>query len=506
MNGRRAAALAAILLAAIAVARVVSTWRIFTHTFDEPVHLSAGVEWLDRRHYSVEENPPLARIAIGLLPFLSGRQFKPVDPHVQNAEWLQGDIILYEEGDYWQTLSLARAGALPFLVLAIAVTFFWARSLYGDAAAVVAVILLTSAPPVLAHSGLATADAAAMATLAAALRTLELWIGQPSMRRATLFGLAAASAFLTKFSSIAFLGAALILLLLYVRPRLTRQHALTATAALAIVVAASAALYFFSWPALAAGVRELYLHNRKGHEAYLLGRISRTGIWYFFPVILAVKAPLGFLVAGVAGAVRAIASRIGREAFPALAAVAILAVSMTSRITIGVRHILPLFPLLAICGGGFVVALWRSRRAAARTLAAACVAWEVVVCAAAHPDYLPYFNEVAGAHPETIAVDSDLDWGQDIGRLGDFVRRHGIRQLSVALFDTEILPRHIPASLRRLPPWQPASGWIAISETMRIGVYHGGPGAYAWLDRYQPVAHAGKSIRIYFIRPSGARP
>jgi hypothetical protein len=150
--------------------------------------------------------------------------------------------------------------------------------------------------------------------------------------------------------------------------------------------------------------------------------------------------------------------------------------------------------------------MWRSRNVIARTIAAGCVVWEIAACAAAHPDYLPCFNEIAGGHPEEIAVDSDLDWGQDIGRLGALVRDRGIRQLWIACFDSEELPRHIPAELRRLPPRQPVSGWIAISETMRKGVYSGGPSAYEWLDAFQPVARAGESIRIYFIPPSGARP
>ena len=41
---------------------------------------------------------------------------------------------------------------------------------------------------------------------------------------------------------------------------------------------------------------------------------------------------------------------------------------------------------------------------------------------AAHPDYLAYFNALAGDDPERIVVDSDLDWGQDIKRLGQRLR------------------------------------------------------------------------------------
>src|ERR1700737_2936168 len=100
--------------------------------------------------------------------------------------------------------------------------------------------------------------------------------------------------------------------------------------------------------------------------------------------------------------------------------VAVLAVALPSRINIGIRHILPAFPFFALIAGSgalWLIQLGRNRSWAGWT-AAAAILWLCAGSVAAHPDYLAYFNAFAGSEPERIVVDSDLDWGKDIKRLG----------------------------------------------------------------------------------------
>ena len=64
-------ALALLILAACLLA--ASTWRVYGHTWDEPEHLAAGMELLDKGHYEYDtEHPPIARVLIALGPFLAG--------------------------------------------------------------------------------------------------------------------------------------------------------------------------------------------------------------------------------------------------------------------------------------------------------------------------------------------------------------------------------------------------------------------------------------------------
>ena len=74
--GIRTSALAAtiaVIAMAIGVSRIVSTYDDFYQTWDEPAHLAAGLEWLDRGTYLFEPlHPPLARIAAAVVPYAAG--------------------------------------------------------------------------------------------------------------------------------------------------------------------------------------------------------------------------------------------------------------------------------------------------------------------------------------------------------------------------------------------------------------------------------------------------
>ena len=189
-------------------------------------------------------------------------------------------------------------------------------------------------------------------------------------------------------------------------------------------------------------------------------------------------------------------------------AAAIVLASMPTTINIGVRHVLAIYPLLAMTAAYGCVELWRQTRwrAVAPSVAAGLVAWQAVEAARAHPDYLPYFNEFAGRHPERLLLDSDLDWGQDLLRLADTVRVSRIRDITVAYYGSTDMRRMIPADAHFLRPYDPVTGWLAVSET-----YLANPNpefaGYRWVRTLTPVAHVGKSIKLFYVPPrSNASP
>jgi hypothetical protein len=192
------------ILTLVALGRVAATWGVYGPTFDEPAHLAAGMEWLDRGVYRYEEmHTPLSRVAMAVGPYADGLRSEG------NAGiWVEGNAILNQRGRPVRALTLARAGILPFLLAAIALVFFWARSLANDTAGLLAVLAFTSVPPVLAHSGLATTDAAAMATVAGTIFLLVRWLEQPGPANTCWLGLVAGLALLAKMSALVFLPVA----------------------------------------------------------------------------------------------------------------------------------------------------------------------------------------------------------------------------------------------------------------------------------------------------------
>ena len=571
----RAAALARLALGLIILAACLlaaGSWRVYSNTWDEPEHLAAGVELLDRGRYEYDtEHPPLARVLLALGPYLAGAHSFGTPPPNGTPE---GVDILYQDGHYWRYLTLARLGMLPFLALLCLATWLWARRLLeSQRAALLAVLLLVSVPAVLGHAALASLDVAAAATCLLALYALEWWLLSARLADAARFGLAAGIAVGTKFSAVPFIALALPALALVravatpapVRPSGEARAATPGVWLAGLILAGLMALVplflaygprsanpagvalRFNWAVsyllqergpdhalgmllshlslpreledLINGIVAVKAHNDSGHLSYLLGRVSTTGWWYFYLVALAVKTPIPLLVAGPAG-VAWLARDGWRRHDPWALAPAVLVVTMLtfaslfSRINIGVRHILVLYPFLAIGAAYLTVRAWRSlaagrssssasvpdalrsRRAATAGTAAllALVFWQLSTLWSAYPDYLPYFNE-AVPHPERVLVDSDLDWGQDLYRLELRTAQLGVAKLNIAYRGTADLKREPLPPFEVLASRRPVSGWVAISELARTR----NPADYAWLGAYRPLERIGKSIDLYYI-------
>jgi 4-amino-4-deoxy-L-arabinose transferase-like glycosyltransferase len=248
------------------------------------------------------------------------------------------------------------------------------------------------------------------------------------------------------------------------------------------------------------GLGQLLSHNQQGHVAYLLGEKSQDGFWYFFPVAFAVKTPLPFLVFIIVGAFATI--RMVRKdsqwllLVPLVSSLAILISVLPTSINIGLRHILPIYAMLSIVAAVGVAALTsRISRTSSTMMAAALLLWYIHASVAAHPSYLSYFNELAGPNPEHIIVDSDLDWGQDIGNLAKELKNRDIKTVHLALFTAADLSNfEWPEHTFALEDHFRAEGWIAAS-LFRIKVDE----RLEWLENYEPVAKIGSSIHLYYI-------
>jgi 4-amino-4-deoxy-L-arabinose transferase-like glycosyltransferase len=452
--------------------------------------------------------------------------------------------------------------------------WFWGAHIAGERAALLALLMFSVVPPVLGHAGLATTDMGAAATLAATLYCLMLWMERPSWLAALRLGVAAGLAVVCKLSAVLFLpGAIVVLLLIYfasgtrdntLRKRPVRMIGADIAIALAAMYLAMWAGYLFTlypiqapnshvpfdrflakvpaihdavhWlvetpiPAgqVPGGLRDLAADNRGGHSQYFMGEWRHSGWWYFFPVLFLVKTPLPFLFFCGAGAVfLTLAFRRDRDwRKPALVVLplVILGLAMMSNINIGLRHILAIYPLLSIMGGYGAARLWASARRPmlSRSIVAvgfACLLGTVILI---HPDYIAYFNWLAGKHPERIEVDSDLDWGQDLAQLSEWLRAAGVRDVAISYFGRADLRRSGLPEFHELLPNQRVSGWVAISaynqalpsafhvrQMTGMAPYYGlaehfdklphGPGPFAWLEAYQPVARIGESIFVYEI-------
>jgi Dolichyl-phosphate-mannose-protein mannosyltransferase len=535
------AALAAIALFLAAAVTLTAATKHYGPTIDEGAQIAAGMQWLDQHRYAYEpSDPPLGRVVDALGPYLAGAH-STLNPNM----WREGEAILWSQNDPDRMLLYARLGVLLFLAVASAVVWRWGKMLGGTTAALGSVFLFLTLPPVLAHAGLATTDMAVCSMTALAYLAAIKWLERPDAIASLAAGVAGALALLSKFTAVLFFPAGMLPVLAW-RLWLTRGPAVNkypfgawARGALIACVAAALMIWggyrfstgsllyqpplaseaasippkpdqpgpiyaiakqdFYPAPAFFRGILDTALRvDRQSDPVYLLGRKGKGGLWYFFPVVFAVKTPIPFLILALLGCalllLRSAKTHDWRHASPALIAGGILMGSLSSPVDFGLRYLLPIYPVLAVAAG-FGLARRMRGGVPARIAALALGLWAAAIVVRAYPDYLPWFNEFAGNAPEQISVNSDLDWGQDVKRLDTVVRARGITEIHAALLEQSEydLSRYV-AGYVRLRPGEHPKGWIAASQFM----LRERPG-YAWLKAYKPVATVGHSILLYDI-------
>lgn len=278
----------------------------------------------------------------------------------------------------------------------------------------------------------------------------------------------------------------------------------------------------------------LLVRNRSlyGSLTFFLGKVDNVGRVNYFPVVYLLKEPLAFhllTLTSIALAVGWIVLKLRARfdwhgwwagALPLLTFLLIVAsywiFSMRSALNIGVRHVLPTFPFIAVLvSRQLVLAGERLRKDAPRGfLAAAAVlglllVWQFFSVVKTYPSFLAYFNELAGGPSggHRYVVDSNLDWGQDLNRLATFVKQRGIQTIYLDYFGRGDIAGQLGGIAREYHVEDgPVKGWLAISETY-LENERGQPGKnivkepnrYAWLESFEPVATIGYSLVVYFI-------
>src|SRR5438128_3468511 len=204
-----------------------------------------------------------------------------------------------------------------------------------------------------------------------------------------------------------------------------------------------------------------YVHTHEiDRPAFLDNRWSVVGFRSFFPRAFIYKTPLPFLLLVALAFYAALARRrswsISKLNPLAMFALIYGAIAITSQLSIGHRHILPIYPALFI-GCGAVVHLARKNRPAIfATAVEIMLFWQIGESLAIRPNYLAYFNEVAGGPSPGYQhlADSSVDWGQDLPALKTWLDNHSAivngKPLYLAYFGTAE-PRSYEINAKLLP-------------------------------------------------------
>jgi len=467
-------------------------------------------------------------------------------------------------------LALAsRLPILWLAVLLGALICRWARDLGGTKAGLLALALYAFDPNMIAHGTLVTTDMAATFFMVATLYAANQRVGESANRRVNEsanqrelvkwmgVGVLLGLALLTKVSAL-MLVPVLGLMVVICEWRNTHhvshliQYAIRITQ-YAVCIALPAALVLWAgygfevsqvaglpFPIPAATHMRIYQslqeHYHLGHPTFLMGRVSSHGWWWYFPVAFVLKTPLPVLVLALFAIIRTAycalrkiltrrfhALRITHYVllpFPTLYAVT----SLFSTVNIGYRHLLPLLPFLYVGLGLFGsrkygVRKYKSpnkhvtrshlRALLPNPLLLTLFLWLILGTLAVSPNYLAYFNEFAGgpAGGYRYLVDSNLDWGQNLWQLRDWMAAHDEAHVYYAHYSPArpqvygIEADFLPPDPRAVDfiPWHPAPGLYAIGATVLQGPYAPDINTYAWFRGREPTARLGHALFIYRV-------
>jgi len=514
----------AVLLAQMAVAMITTAVRQ-TPTIDEPVYVGTAVVYLEQHSLRYNpEHPPLGKLIIA-----AGVAFADahLDPAFAGDETQLGRQVLYESGnDPGRLMLLARLPVIVLTLLFGLVVLAFAKDLVGPAGGLVALALYAFSPDVIANGSLATLDVPVAGFLLTAVWLLWRARRRPG-RYLPLSGLALGAAVATKMSALAAVPVLLLLAVLslwHASPTRRLGRGVVAAVAMAVIaVAVVWAAYLAVDPQLrwqtpgdapvAHGLRaivywlplpEPYRYGMRfqfGLEdqvwgGFLFGQYYQGALWYYLPAALLVKTPLGMLALWLAGAVAMVSVPRLRPAAPyVLVPAAVLLVSaMTGSRDLGVRYVV-FAPMFLAVAAACVVAV---RRRWASVAAAALVVFTAVSSLLTFPYYLPYSNEAFGGPADTHLRlhDSNVDWGQDLGRLADRLKQGYAGQSVWLVYKGSGLPSYYgihAADPLTVPPDQ-VRGLLVVSDS---AIAKADARLTALIDSSTPIDEVGHSITIY---------
>jgi 4-amino-4-deoxy-L-arabinose transferase-like glycosyltransferase len=372
-----------------------------------------------------------------------------------------------------------RAGRapMPFVFAGLAlVTGLFARALAGNAAGLAAAALVAIEPTLRGHGALVQSDVLVTFFLVGAALALEFAARERARAMLIASGVLYGFAMASKYSAFPFLAVFAVVAMIRLSPGSLSLKVKRLPSVFALVVIALLTLFLVQFLAFAGtsdfafqeGITRAFAELPQQHAAgalartlpraiaaygagllfvqggagpgerfnYLFGEITGKGHALYFPVALGIKLTAAavlafaaaFLAAGL-GLFRGARLRrilFARAALPAALGGAYLAAACASNVNIGVRHALPAVPflLVAAAAAGRTLLALRPRVFRAALLAVVLLAAGESVLRLGREISFGNFLVGGPAGVPAVLSDSNVDWGQEQGRLFERVR-HG---------------------------------------------------------------------------------
>ena len=481
-----------ILLLALSGFLAWSSARVKSVTVDESASCPHGLAILKTGDFHADAGAaPLPKILTALPLLFEDARLDTSQAARISSSWAWGrEFTGQNPVRYHQLFLAARLVPILFFLLTGLLAYFFSRSLYGPSAGLLSAFFVLLSPNLLAHGRLVTPDIFLAASMLASLWAFDLFLRRPGPLPAGLLGLFMGLSVLFKFTGLLlFLLLPLEALVLFAWRKIRPEERGTATEdppprPPSGTFVFSRATWLWGAAALLAGIFILdagYLfggiftslgafHFRSGlflslqsalpswlpvpfpywffqgldtqlaetgYPAYLLGEFNNQGFRSYYLVALLVKTPLPTLILALLAFFAKPKIRPREFPFLATGVFFFLFFSFASHKNIGVRYVLFLFPLAGIWIGRLLSDPPpgpAGKRSLLRLIPWAGAAWLLAALAWVHPHYLPFFNLASGGPSKghEYLLDSNLDWGQDLVTLKNYMKKEGISSVDLA--------------------------------------------------------------------------
>jgi len=493
-------------------------------TVDEFAHFPAGIYNVFARDWAMNrESPPLVKCLPAISVFITRPTIAISESPSQMNAWAYGYDFMFRNRDaYTFVFGAGRCAIVLLACLAGYLLFRFAREIFGYRAALFGLFLYVFNPNIIAHSRLTTIDVGAACMFLLSVYSFWKFVEDPTPRSTVLAGIAMGLVQLSKFTALILYPAYLLILSIATIHRLRcidsdpvrtgASQCLRPTAYFALIVLISVAVinagyllsdtftplkeYRFQSTLLkdmaqccsgslpiplpkeyVSGFDEQLAVSEGGrsfYRGYLMGKHSNEGWWYYYLVAFLVKNQTALLIILLSSVIFWLMPGTYKPPLNAALCIWVPIIilfgyfSFFTNIPIGIRYMLPLFPLLFIAAGNLIHLSWMRRRAA-RVVMILLMAAYLLPTLIVYPNYLSYFNLLAGGpgNGHKWLIDSNLDWGQDLPALREYMDAQGIEKIHLGYFG-RVDPR-IYGVEYDLADENPESGVTVISVNFIVG-------------------------------------
>jgi 4-amino-4-deoxy-L-arabinose transferase-like glycosyltransferase len=504
-------------------------------TFDEIVMIAGGARGYQTGNWKIApEHPPFTQYMYGLLPYLAGMRYPEEKGLTPYTGVPMGYRYGYAQLFFWASGNdperVAFLGPLPAALCSLLLSllaFRFVKDAYGERAGLFAAAFVAFLPDLLAHGGVAYNDVPITLAYFFALWRIDAAAREPTVRRALVAGAAIGLALGIKNSAVALAPAAFLLLAAEAvvrradkewRKRILPAALATGFAAYAMLVViyrGDFALTEYRY-ALSFVFRQVTATRA---PSFLLGKVTTTGFWYYFPVAFLYKTSAGFHVL-IALALLYFGSHVKSVQqllrsplrMPAIGALVFGALLLRSQLNIGFRYAMPLLPLIAVLVAVGAAQIWETDWKRLRLGVGIATAWLIIQPLTYYPNFLTYVSEYGPGRDRNAEVfaDSSLDWGQGLLLLRDFMRANNIDRVYLSYFGSALpagygidylpLPSFYTLPTPPPEPNKPPPRYAVISATNLTGTYFVGGDPFARFRDQQPAYVLGHSLYVYEVR------